>query len=161
VRMRLSDEPGGEPRRRSSVAMRRDDTVRPCQCFICDCACRERCIPLYSKLSCSLKNSLNAGSEGKSCSVFGLALSLLLLFVVLLDGTTEARRLWPDDDFWERHICASSPSICRRPFRSFALSFEDMLSKARERSVSMMFVVVSLANGTGLPNGNTVFLDNG
>lgn len=48
--------------------------------------------------------------------------------------------------FCERHIWASSPSICRRPFRSFALSFEEMLSNARDSKVSIFCVW----NGQGL-----------
>lgn len=91
-------------------------------------------LPLYSKESCSLKNSLNAGSEGRSCSVFGVETESFG------DGTTEARLLCPEVVFWERHICARRPSICRRPFRSLELSFEETLSKARERSVSILFV---------------------
>jgi hypothetical protein len=90
---------------------------------------------LYSNPSCNLKNSRNAGSSGSSPRVLGDD--------VLNSGEIDARRFDGDEcaDV-ERQICASSPSICRRPFRIFRPSLEEMLSKERDNNVSMLKLIV-------------------
>lgn len=89
---------------------------------------------LYSNPSCSLKNSRNAGSSGSSPRVFGDE--------VLDSGETDARRLdGAECADVERQIWASNPSICRRPFRIFSPSLEEMLSKERDSNVSMLKVI--------------------
>jgi hypothetical protein len=54
----------------------------------------------------------------------------------------DAFRRWPGvegfDLLLDRHICANMPSICRSPLRIFCVSFDAMLSKARERSASIL-----------------------
>ena len=106
-------------------------------------------LPFHSKPSCNLKNSLNAGSSDSVLSFFGDVAACGWLSVM-----ADALRLCDAaDDFkleFERHICASSPSICRSPFRVFVLSLEEMLSNARERRASILRVSrQSLRRGCG------------
>lgn len=67
-------------------------------------------VPLHSNPSCSLKNSLNAGSSFKAPSSLG---TCAVLPVLTID-----RRLSAAVGFDERHRhnCARSPSNCFRPF---------------------------------------------
>ena len=108
----------GWPRRRSSVVMSRDER-------------------LWENVSCRRKKVRNAGSEGRSARVL-----VVLGGDDVAEGTREFR-LSPLGKALgaERQICASIPSIWRRPLRIFERSVEDMLSKARERRVSIARLV--------------------
>lgn len=130
----MSLVPGGVESSRSRVAIKREETGFATLATGSAEEGAQEDVPLYSKESCNLKNSLKAGSDGRSCSVLGV------VTVSFGDGTTEARRLCPGEVFWERHICARRPSIWRRPLRSFELSLEEILSKARESRVSISTV---------------------
>ena len=66
--------------------------------------------PFHSNPSCNLKNSLNAGSSFKDANSLGVR-SLLLGFAT--DLRFSAAGIF--DDF-DKHICASNPSNCRKPF---------------------------------------------
>ena len=88
--------------------------------------------PFHSKFSCNLKNSLNAGSSATWCRLFGAVASLCNCIAdgLLFCGDRE--------DGFGRQICANRPSIWRMPLRILRLSLEEMLSKANDRSASML-----------------------
>lgn len=79
-------------------------------------------LPLHLKPSCNRKNSLNAGSSFNSLSFLGEP-------CCLSDNAIDFLLFGDCDLGLERHIWASSPSICRSPLRILALSREEMLSK--------------------------------
>lgn len=96
------------------------------------------CSPFHWKPSCNRKNSRKAGSCLSSPSCLVLPCCCCCSFLssnaedFLLCGEREPAR--------ERHICASNPSICRKPFRILELSREEMLSNERLNKDSMIFL---------------------
>lgn len=120
------------PIRHSSVEMSRDATVVQ----ISGPSSRlytYHNIPFHWNPSCSRKNSLNAGSCFKSLKPLAFPCCCCLSSnaeLFLLCGLLELAL--------ERHICASRPSICLRPFRILTLSLEEMLSKESESSDSIV-----------------------
>lgn len=95
---------------------------------------RQALLPFHSKLSCSLKNSLNAGSTTTCCKLFGTVASGWtcvegLLFCGDLDGGLG------------RHIWASKPSIWRMPLRILSPSLDEMLSKASDKRASILWIL--------------------
>jgi hypothetical protein len=97
-------------------------------------------LPFHSKPSCNRKNSMNAGSSDNCPSFFGVDSCCSPKLIA------EAFRRWPGVEAFdlepERHICASMPSICRKPFRIFCVSLDAILSKARDKRASIVNVVV-------------------
>lgn len=90
-----------------------------------------RVLPFHSKLSCSLKNSLNAGSTATCCRLFGTVASGW----ICVDGLLFCGDL---DGGLGRHICANKPSIWRMPLRILRPSLDEMLSKASDKSASIV-----------------------
>lgn len=88
-------------------------------------------IPFHSKLSCNRQNSRKAGSSTKVASFLsgdaGCDVGVAL----------ECRLLGDSALFLGRQICASKPSIWRRPLRMRVGEEEVMLSNDRESKVSM------------------------
>ena len=107
----------------------------------------KRCLPLDSKPSYSLENPLIATSSLHFLNTFACP-SFLLLY---------SYYLFFSDVYYERHICASNPSICRSQFFILGASREEMLSKARDSRDSIVVcrgltvvatIIEDLGNGT-------------
>lgn len=103
---------------------------------------QRRCLPFHSNPSCKRKNSWKAGSADSSPNFFGVSCCSLKL-------TADWLRRWPGvagfDLLPPRQICISMPSIWRRPLRILSVSFDAMLSKDKESSVSILKGAIALS----------------
>jgi len=110
---------------------------------------------LYSKPSCSLKNSLNAGSSTRDDSLRGSRCA------AEEGGTTEEVRLCfgvDDEEEEERQICARRDSSWRRPLRILDELREEMLSKERVSKASIFRCSVKFSPSCECRDGRPGFV---
>ncbi len=129
------------PMRRSRVDISREATVEDVSSAYGLAKVVSLFSPFHWNPSWSRKNSLNAGSFFNSLSFFGDVGGLL-------DSSEDFLLCGDGDDGCARHICASSPSICRRPFLILELSREEMLSNPTDRRDSILPASVGVVRCT-------------